>query len=86
VAAEELNPAGTAVRDVMTSDPETVKLDHPLAHATHLMVVSDLRYLPLIDDDEAPVGVISSRDLIDYVASLAMVERRRSLDAWSWDS
>jgi len=70
----------------MTSDPETVKLDHLLAHATHLMVVSDLRYLPLIDDDEAPVGVISSRDLIDYVASLAMVERRRSLDAWSWDS
>ena len=36
------------------------------------MVVSDLRYLPLIDDDEAPIGVISSRDLIDYVASLAM--------------
>jgi CBS domain-containing protein len=56
----------------MTSDPETVKRDHPLAHATHLMVVSDLRYLPLIDDDEVPIGVISSRDLIDYVASLVM--------------
>ena len=72
VAAEELDPAGIAVRDVMTPDPETVKRDHPLAHATHLMVVSDLSYLPLIDDDEAPIGVISSRDLIDYVASLVM--------------
>ena len=72
VAAEELDPAGIAVSDVMTPDPETVKRDHPLAHAIHLMVVSDLRYLPLIDDDEAPIGVISSRDLIDYVASLAM--------------
>ncbi len=72
VAAEELDPAGIAVSDVMTSDPETVKPDHPLAHATHLMVVSDLRYLPLIDDDGVPIGVISSRDLIDYVASLVL--------------
>jgi CBS domain-containing protein len=56
----------------MTSDPETVKPDHPLAHATHLMVVSDLRYLPLIDDDGVPIGVISSRNLIDYVASLVV--------------
>jgi CBS domain-containing protein len=72
VAAEELDPAGITVRDVMTSDPETVKPDHPLAHATHLMVVSDLRYLPLIDDDGVPIGVISSRNLIDYVASLVV--------------
>jgi CBS domain-containing protein len=72
VAAEELDPAGIAVNDVMTPDPETVKLDHPLAHAIHLMVVGDLRHLPLIDDDGAPIGVISSRDLIDYVASLVM--------------
>ena len=72
VAAEELDAAAVAVSDVMTPDPESVKRDHSLAHAIHLMVVSDLRYLPLIDDDEAPIGVISSRDLIDYVASLAM--------------
>jgi 2-oxoglutarate ferredoxin oxidoreductase subunit beta len=72
VAAEELDPAAVAVIDVMSPDPETVKRDHSLAHATHLMVVGDLRYLPLIDDDETPIGIFSSRDLIDYVASLAM--------------
>ena len=53
-------------------DPETVRQDHSLAHAVHLMVVNDLRYLPLIDDDEAPIGVISSRDVIDYIASLVI--------------
>ena len=52
--------------------PLIINRDHALAHAIHLMVVSDLRYLPLIDDDEAPIGIITSRDLIDYVASLAM--------------
>jgi CBS domain-containing protein len=72
VAAEELDPAAVAVIDVMTPDPETVRQDHSLAHAIRLMVVNDLRYLPLIDEDKAPIGIISSRDLIDYVASLVM--------------
>jgi 2-oxoglutarate ferredoxin oxidoreductase subunit beta len=72
VAAEELDPAAVAVIDVMTPDPETVRQDHSLAHAIRLMVVNDLRYLPLIDEDKTPIGIISSRDLIDYVASLVM--------------
>jgi CBS domain-containing protein len=60
------------------SEPETIKRDHPLAHAIHLMAVSDLRYRPMIDDDEAPIGVISSRDWIDHVASLAMDREKES--------
>jgi hypothetical protein len=36
------------------------------------MVVGDLRYLPLVDADERPSGIIGSRGLINYIASLAM--------------
>jgi 2-oxoglutarate ferredoxin oxidoreductase subunit beta len=72
VAGEELDPAGTVVREVMTRDPETIKPDHPLGHAVHLMVVGDLRYLPLVDEDGRPSGIIDSRDLIDHFGSLAM--------------
>jgi 2-oxoglutarate ferredoxin oxidoreductase subunit beta len=72
VAGEDLDPADTVVREVMTRDPETVKLEHPLAHAVHLMVVGDLRYLPLVDKDGCPSGIIGSRDLINHIASLAM--------------
>ena len=72
VAAEELDPAGVVLRDVMTPDPETIRPDHLLAHAFHLMMVNDLRHLPLVDDEGRPAGVVNSRDLIDYLATLVM--------------
>jgi len=74
VAGKYLDPADTLVSEVMTRDPETIKPDHPLAHAVHLMVTADLRYLPLIDEDGRPSGVIGSRDLIDHFGALAMGE------------
>jgi CBS domain-containing protein len=72
VAGKDLDPADTLVSDVMTRDPETIGPDHPLAHAVHLMVTGDLRYLPLVDEDGRPSGIISSSDLIDHFGSLAM--------------
>jgi len=72
VAAEELDPAGVTVREVMTPNPETVKPDHPLAHVVHLMMVGDLRYLPLVDEGGRAAGVVTSRGLIDYIASLVI--------------
>ena len=72
VAADELDPAGIVIREVMTPDPETIKPDHPLAHAVHLMMVGDLRYLPLVDDGGLPVGIISTRDVVDHIAALVM--------------
>jgi CBS domain-containing protein len=53
----------------MTGDPETTKLEHPLAHAIHRMVVGDHRHLPLVDADGRPAGIVSSRDIVNYLAS-----------------
>jgi 2-oxoglutarate ferredoxin oxidoreductase subunit beta len=72
VAGEDLDPDDTVVRELMTRDPETIKPGHPLAHAVHLMVVGDLRYLLLVDEGGRPSGIISSSDLIDHFGSLAM--------------
>ena len=72
VAGRDLDPDDSLVSEVMTRDPETIRPDHPLAHAVHLMVTGDLRYLPLIDEDGCPSGIIDSRDLIDHFGSLAM--------------
>ena len=35
--------------------PETIELESSLAQAFHRMMVSDRRYLPLVDDEERPV-------------------------------
>jgi CBS domain-containing protein len=54
----------------MTHRPETVQADHLLAVALQRMMVSDLRYLPLVDDEDRPTQIISSRDIISYLTAL----------------
>ena len=56
------------VEDFMSAAPETSKPDHPLGYALQRMIVSDLRYLPLVDDSGRPNGIVSSRDIIAYIA------------------
>ena len=40
-----------------------------LAQAFQRMMVSDLRYLPLVDDEGRPVSIVTSRDLIDFLSA-----------------
>jgi CBS domain-containing protein len=68
VALETPRLTQCRVEDFMSGAPETSKPDHPLAYAIQRMIVSDLRYLPLVDDTGRPNGIVSSRDIIAYIA------------------
>jgi len=57
------------VEDCMTAAPESSKPGHPLGYALQRMIVSDIRYLPLVDDHGKPIGIVSSRDIIAYMAN-----------------
>jgi len=61
------------VQDFMTALPETGRADHPLGFAMQSMIVCDLRYLPLVDENDRPVGIASSRDIIDYIAAKLLI-------------
>ncbi len=67
--AEEIDPEECAIGETMTRAPETIELESSLAQALHRMMVSDLRYLPLVDDEERPVSIVTSRDLIDFLSA-----------------
>ena len=69
VAGRGLDLAGCQVQDFMSGAPETGRPEHPLAYALHRMIVSDIRYLPLVDAEDRPIGVVSSRDVINYMAA-----------------
>jgi len=69
VMAEEIDPESRAIGELMTRDPETIELESSLAQAFHRMMVSDLRYLPLVDDEGRPVSIVTSRDLIDFLSA-----------------
>lgn len=56
-----------SVADYMTAAPVSLKPDQPIAQAVHLMSVNGFRHLPLVDDENRPVGVISSREVVRYL-------------------
>lgn len=68
VAGLGLDLAQSSVEDFMSPAPESSKPEHPLGCALQRMIISDIRYLPLLDNSDRPVGIISSRNIIDYMA------------------
>lgn len=65
VVAVGLKPSMTALRDVMTSDPETVSPGFNAIEALHRMHDGRFRHLPVVENDTV-VGILSRRDFLDY--------------------
>jgi CBS domain-containing protein len=55
------------VRDVMTPEPETLSPDDPIVYALNKMSVGGFRHVPLVDAAGQPVGVVSVKDVVDYI-------------------
>lgn len=58
-------PARLKVRDVMTPSPRSIKTHSPLSEAARLLLSSIFTGLPVVDDQQRPVGVITQGDLIN---------------------
>ncbi|MCG9127916.1 CBS domain-containing protein [Candidatus Poribacteria bacterium] len=72
INGKRLDPTAVNVEDIMTPNPETLRASDPIAFALNLMHLGHFRHVPLsITDDqqqEFPVGIISTRDVLDHVA------------------
>jgi len=70
VAGKGVDLEAEPVSRYMTHDPEVIRGDQLLASALQRMMVGDLRHLPLVDAEGRPDKILSSRDIIDYLAFL----------------
>ena len=68
VAGQGLDLDESVVGDFMSPAPESSKPGHPLGYALQRMIISDIRYLPIVDNSDRPEGIVSSRDIITYMA------------------
>jgi len=66
VARPGLNPASTAVSDVMTTDLVPLDPEDPPAWAVHCMVSRGFRHLPVVKDEEL-IGFLSVRTILSYL-------------------
>ncbi|HEU4386068.1 MAG TPA: CBS domain-containing protein [Anaeromyxobacteraceae bacterium] len=62
------------VSKVMTRDPEALAPGDSVAYALNKMHVGRYRHVPLVDERGVPLGVISARDLIDFLCELCPEE------------
>jgi CBS domain-containing protein len=63
-AANTFFPRQLMVRDVMTAAPEYVTAKSPLSDAARLLLSSIFTGLPVVDQHDRPIGVITQGDLI----------------------
>jgi CBS domain-containing protein len=64
----------TTVETVMTRDPEALRPDDRVTYALNKMSVGGFRHIPLVDDHGHPVGVVSMRNVVDYMVDLFRTE------------
>jgi CBS domain-containing protein len=70
VVGRSIDPATTPVGQIMTPDPEYLRPTDSIAYALNAMSLGGYRHVPLVDDARRPVGVVSVRDVINYLVRL----------------
>jgi len=56
--------------EVMTENPITVKRDENILEVIRKMRDVNVRHMPVVDEEGKPVGVISSRDVLDIILTM----------------
>jgi CBS domain-containing protein len=57
----------TPVSAYMTREPVTLPADSRIAFALNKMVIEGFRHIPLVDDEGRPTGVVSMREVVEYL-------------------
>ena len=55
------------ITEVMTADPVALRGDDMIAYALNNMHVGGYRHVPIINDDDEPISIISVKDVVSYV-------------------
>lgn len=82
VLAGSLNPDTVCLSQVMVADPQTIRADKPLAFALLMMADGGFRHVPVVDENGAPVGMVSARDALgqDMVELEHDIQRLEALE------
>lgn len=63
-------PEQLTVRDVMSDQPRTIGPDAPLKEAATTLVRTGLGALPVVDDEQRVIGMVSEREVIRHLLSV----------------
>ena len=55
------------VEEFMTASVETLPLHAKIAFALHRMDLGGFRHIPIVNDQQEPIGIVSVRDILKYL-------------------
>lgn len=67
VVGASFDPESTPVDRLMTANPEALHPTDDIVFALNKMSLGGFRHVPLVDEEHRPVGVISVKDIVDYI-------------------
>lgn len=68
IVAESRPKAQTSVSRYMTTDVVTVSAQDTIREAADAMIERDIHHLPVIDETEGVIGIITTTDLAAYIS------------------
>ncbi len=68
VVGKPIDLEHTPASAYMTPDPVALHADDVVAFALNKMVIEGFRHIPLVDEEKRPVGVVSMREIIEYLS------------------
>ena len=61
------NPATLLMAEVMTRNPDALPVGSTVAFVLNRMAVGGFRHVPVVDEDDRPVALISVRDVVEFL-------------------
>ena len=61
------NPATLPLAEVMTRSPDALSCRSTVAFVLNRMAVGGFRHVPVVDDDDRSVAIISVRDVVEFL-------------------
>ena len=86
VLGQDLDATNLTVGDIMTGDLVTVRENEGVFRAIQLMSAKGVRRIPVVDEEGALVGIVSTDDLIELLAEqlgelAKLISREQKLEA-----
>ncbi|MDH3762749.1 MAG: CBS domain-containing protein [Gammaproteobacteria bacterium] len=86
IVAKSADPQIVCARDAMSYELVTVNEDDDLMHAIEIMRDKGIRRLPVVDLDEALIGILTVDDVLDllsevFIDIVHLVDRQRRREA-----
>jgi CBS domain-containing protein len=69
------------ISDFMTRHPICERPDASLAFALNLMSNGGFRHIPIVDQDNIPIGIVSIKDVVDHIVKKMLKAIRDAVES-----